>query len=596
MPDQPKAYSYVRMSSELQLGGDSLRRQLERSAEFAAKHNLDLTDPIQDLGVSAFRGNNVEFGNLRSFLDLVEQGKVERGTYLIVESLDRLSRANVTKAFSLLLNIVSSGINVATLTDGQIYTAETLGDNGGQIFLALGSMLRAHDESRTKSQRIAAAWANKRVIARRGGVKSRLTRTAPLWLRVSEGRESVVAIEDRAALVREIFELARDGWGANSIAKRFNSRGEQPWGTRRKLDRNRGKAIWHESYVKKILVNRSVLGEFQPHHVEHSGGGKKGLRVPDGEVIANYFPRIVSDDLFLSAKAAMAARSTNGRGRKGAAYRNIFSGLLTCGLCGRTMKFLNKGSVKRGASQWLACSNQQLRGGCQSIPWRYLPFESAFMQYMKHVDVTHLLGGERRDDKISALQKEIRRLVELATVNSARLENLVNVLGAGGSPTIAAEIRRIELEQASNDAARTSSEIELSRLLGSALVSNRDELMRLLNRIAVRRDRKPQVDARRSFSAEIRRVVKRVELYSGESVDPWMAESEMEMEMLEKLSEHALRERRHYFRVEYLSGELDTIHPYLHLIPLHGSRTIDRDRNGQFRKPSQTAAKAPLSD
>ena len=61
---RPRAYSYVRMSTDEQLKGDSLRRQMETSAAYAAEHGLELVDEsrLQDIGVSAFKGANVADG------------------------------------------------------------------------------------------------------------------------------------------------------------------------------------------------------------------------------------------------------------------------------------------------------------------------------------------------------------------------------------------------------------------------------------------------------------------------------------------------------------------------------------------------------
>ena len=62
---RPKAYSYVRMSTDRQLKGDSLRRQLEASAKYAMEHGLDLQTgrELQDIGVSGYDGANVETGD-----------------------------------------------------------------------------------------------------------------------------------------------------------------------------------------------------------------------------------------------------------------------------------------------------------------------------------------------------------------------------------------------------------------------------------------------------------------------------------------------------------------------------------------------------
>jgi hypothetical protein len=45
------------MSTELQLKGDSRRRQLEASNRYAEEHGLDLAsaDQLEDIGISAFK-------------------------------------------------------------------------------------------------------------------------------------------------------------------------------------------------------------------------------------------------------------------------------------------------------------------------------------------------------------------------------------------------------------------------------------------------------------------------------------------------------------------------------------------------------------
>ena len=63
---RPLAYSYIRMSTNLQIKGDSLRRQTELSEKYATDNNLELVKDfrLQDIGVSAFKGANVEKGAL----------------------------------------------------------------------------------------------------------------------------------------------------------------------------------------------------------------------------------------------------------------------------------------------------------------------------------------------------------------------------------------------------------------------------------------------------------------------------------------------------------------------------------------------------
>jgi DNA invertase Pin-like site-specific DNA recombinase len=105
---RPKAFSYIRMSTDAQLKGDSHRRQLETSDKYIADNGLELIERLSDLGVSAFRGANVEYGALGRFLQAVREGKVEAGSYLIVEALDRISRQPTRIALQLFLELMNN--------------------------------------------------------------------------------------------------------------------------------------------------------------------------------------------------------------------------------------------------------------------------------------------------------------------------------------------------------------------------------------------------------------------------------------------------------------------------------------------------------
>jgi DNA invertase Pin-like site-specific DNA recombinase len=53
---------------------------------------------MRDLGVSAFRSRNATHGALARFFEAIEAGRVRPSSVLIVESLDRLNRAEVLTA------------------------------------------------------------------------------------------------------------------------------------------------------------------------------------------------------------------------------------------------------------------------------------------------------------------------------------------------------------------------------------------------------------------------------------------------------------------------------------------------------------------
>ena len=161
MPKQ-KAYSYLRISTPAQEMGDGVRRQIDGSIKYAEQKGYELVETFQDLGVSGFKGKNSKEGALGEILKAIEEGRIEPNSVLIIESLDRLSRESALEAFSQFSGILAKQIAIVTLMDGQFYTKDIVGDNPGLLFTSLGIMLRANDESETKSKRLKAAWERKR--------------------------------------------------------------------------------------------------------------------------------------------------------------------------------------------------------------------------------------------------------------------------------------------------------------------------------------------------------------------------------------------------------------------------------------------------
>src|SRR5690606_39612276 len=247
---------------------------------------------------SAYYGTNRTTGALRRFLDLVESGRIERGSYLVVESLDRLSRETVMDAATRLLDLIRAGIIVVTLSDVQEYSAERLRHDWTPLIISVVVMSRAHEESRIKSERVGKAWRRKKEAAR--SEKKPLTRRCPEWLELVDGR--YVERPDRVAIVRRIFRETIEGAGRREIVRRLNAEGIPPF---------RGRNGWPPSSVAKIIQSRTVLGEYQPH----SGTHKARNRKPEGDPIPGYYPAIIGEETFWRAQAATQGRRQGAAGR-----------------------------------------------------------------------------------------------------------------------------------------------------------------------------------------------------------------------------------------------------------------------------------------
>ena len=423
------AYSYIRMSTEVQLKGDSLRRQLALSEEYAASKGLELvTEGYSDIGVSAFKGDNVRTGALGQFLEKVNDGTIPKGSYLLVESLDRLTRESIDTAITLFLSILRAGINIVTLLDRREYIAGLA--NFSDIIYSIVVMQRAHEESLTKSERISAVWGKKRNAA---GMR-RMTSNCPAWLVPAVDGIGFDVNEERVAVVQKIFAYAESGIGSYAISRLLNDANIDTFGSENG---------WYTSYITKILTNRAVVGEFQPHRKTDGG------RVADGPVAEHYFPRVIEPELFDRVQYARRMRKTGAAGRKGNTVSNLFSSLALCGYCKSKMTYVDPGS--RQGRPNLICTAARRRLSCERYPWRYADFEQSFLAFVREIDVQGLLLQEPNNSRRATVASLLSKLRDREFQLKEEFEKLLELhLGMPGRSSLLREkIVEIETQKAS---------------------------------------------------------------------------------------------------------------------------------------------------
>ena len=436
----PRAYSYIRFSSPEQSKGTSLERQLEASVKYAKEHGLELDDKLvlRDLGRSAYDGSNLAPDSaLGQFLALVRNGDIPRGSYLLVESLDRLSRAHIDDAIQLFLELRKHNIVIVTLMDGWQYKTTNTPADFQNLLMSLVIFSRANEESATKADRLSKAWIKKRKRAD----EERMTKICPAWLSLSADRKSYELIPEKAAIVREIIQMTLDGLGRHSIARNLNDRGIETIGRLRsrtetsKQGKTNPDRIWYESYIKKILENRSLVGEFQPHREERvpgKPGAKK--RIPEGDPISNYFPALVSEEEFALLQSEIKSRGAHLGGRRGATFSNLFTKLVRCGYCDRPMTCENKGLDFRGnrdnrRNKYLVCSTAKRGLGCHRLPWIYHEFEDSFFEHATKVNFAEFVSRSNdRKNEVRSLRDQCSILQEQLNQNRDSQERLLDAI------------------------------------------------------------------------------------------------------------------------------------------------------------------------
>jgi DNA invertase Pin-like site-specific DNA recombinase len=475
-PHSRRAYSYVRFSSPQQAEGGSLDRQTALSRAYCERKKLLLDDSLtlRDLGVSAFRGDNVRDGALAGFLEACRTGRVPRGSVLIVESLDRLSRDQIRPALQLFLALQDFGVTIVTLQPEREYPPDAT--DALALIEPLIVFARAHEESAMKSHRRRDGWKQARDRARQGG--GPILKTCPAWLEVTP--QGFREKEEAAAVVRRIYALARDGLGVHRITERLTREGVPPIG-------NGGR--WVKAYVYRILTNPAAMGTYQPQRQE----GKKV--VPDGEPIPNHYPAVVTEAEWNEAQAEIHRRAGGrGAGRKGAEETNLFTRLVRYAASGEKMHIVHargrKGGGERKRYVYLCPTRETAVPAGGRID--YAVFEAALLSLLKELRPTDIAAdGEHTNGRRTEIVRLSGRLLDI----DSRLERARQRARTAGDFDAFLDLiqelqaerkqvseRRAELEQ--EEGGRTSADLgetqSLIDLLAQTPPEQREELRRRL--------------------------------------------------------------------------------------------------------------------
>jgi DNA invertase Pin-like site-specific DNA recombinase len=391
------AYSYIRCSSREQLKGDSIRRQLAEAERYASKHGLALSEQgYRDLGVSAYHEKNLKEGSeFMALIKAIEDRKIPKGSTLIIENLDRLSRGFITNSLPLFMRIINAGVRIATITDEKCYDLASVNRNPMDLMMAVMILSAANAESRKKNERITQAWQEAQKNADRVKIKT----SFPSWLYL-KGEEFSIRKKE-TELVKRIFKMFVDGQATTRIARTLNEEGVKTF---------TGKT-WVATTIKFLLKNPAVIGEY------HAGRRVAGKKVKTGQVVKGYYPVVISPSVFHRVQARFKLNPAR-IGRPQREDANLFAGIIKCPYCGSSMG-INRASSSNSFICW-----RSVNGGCvrAAIP---VPFvEKAVMTSTASI-AKSMAVAEVDAAKIEALEGEL-------AVIKKKVSNLVRLVADGG--------------------------------------------------------------------------------------------------------------------------------------------------------------------
>lgn len=284
---------YCRVSTEEQKKfGISVKDQQDSLTRYCEQNDLKIYDYYIDEGVSAATiSKRKEFVRLLRDLDNID--------LIIFTKLDRFSR-NVRDANNILVELDAHNTAFRAIDEDDIDTSTA----DGRFIFNLKVNLAEHEKNKD-SERINRINTYKYNIA-----KTVCTGQAPYGYKISEEKKLIVD-EEKAKNIIDLFEYYAKTNNLNETANWFRINCEN-------------KSTYS---IKKYLRNSAYVGKF--------------VRKKTNEIIDDYSPRIMSDELFNDVqkliKVNVKKSKANPNSKKHNEIPYIFSGLLICQECGHIL-------------------------------------------------------------------------------------------------------------------------------------------------------------------------------------------------------------------------------------------------------------------
>lgn len=420
MTRKTPAYAYVRMSTLEQARGDSERRQLAQIERFLTENNAELIEPVFLDRLSSFNGKNVKKGAIKDFLERVKRNEIEKGSILIIESFDRISRQGGYIAHSVILDIIKHGVDIATLSPVKKYSINS--ENQFIEGIEIQTLLyRAYDESKTKSNRITEQHKQRRENAKNGKIAYG---SLPFWIEKTD--EGLKIKEEEAKDVKLCLSLLKT-FGMYAVTAKMN------------ILKTSQKKFTKET-VSHLLNRPAVCGDLQTNKIEYDESGNQ-KRVKH-EIIHDYYPALISRSEFEELRTEIQSRkkpAVNTSAGRTSGFKNIFRNVMRCFACDAPMRLSHMKWVG-GEKKYLVCtaseSNQCRDAGRKW--YNYNDVENAFFSnFNLNILKANLLKEKSSNSNLKILenaqseylkieeQKEnIIKAIEMGTVNKALVKRL----------------------------------------------------------------------------------------------------------------------------------------------------------------------------
>lgn len=391
-----KAWLYARFSSSQQADGDSINRQVKAAQQWCHANGVELQETsFRDLGVSGWK--SIKRPMFEQLIKAMSEGKIPRGSYVLFESTDRLSRRGWRHTQELIRTITCVyDCKLVILDKGQVYTKENVNDVVQNILLMVAADM-AEKESQRKSDLVSAAYKSKR----QGGDVSRW----PFWI---DKTDSGFVLNENAETLRLIIALRLKGVGALGVASELNRRG---------IKSSRG-GNWGHTSIRVVLSNSALYGTkdfYSMKTIKQYDDNGDEIRVTENQLVSSMpdvFPPLCD---FTTWQQIQINGERPGRKGKSSPFHNM----IFCRRCGSAMSI----QIGSAGERYRKCSRSKV-GVCKQKMIRN--FDETLVECLGRITYT---SSDTQKDELPELQARLAKLegVKDALMATGAVDALVDL-------------------------------------------------------------------------------------------------------------------------------------------------------------------------
>ena len=348
MENKIKCYTYIRVSTEMQVDGYSLDAQRDRLKKYGDYQGIEIVREYCDAGKS---GKSItgrpEFTNMVN--DIVSQR--DDVSYVLVFKLSRFGR-NAADVLNSLQKIQDYGVNLICVEDGIDSSKES-----GKLTITVLSAVAEIERDNILVQTMEGRKQKAREGKWNGGI-------APYGYNL-DSRKAMLTIDDEEAkIVKKIFNLyAYSDMGIATISDYLNNNGFI-----KNKNREFETVTFNPVYVRRILDNPVYLGKiaygrFTTQKVKGTRDEFKRVRSKDYLECDGLHPAIIDEDTWRIVRVKREETGIRWVKTYSLDHEHLLTGLVKCPCCGKgirgmTNRYISKKTGKNKDTFFYRCNNR----------------------------------------------------------------------------------------------------------------------------------------------------------------------------------------------------------------------------------------------